>query len=154
LSKVLTGNVFNGPGAGIGIGNLKSKKFLQATSTRVGARAVLQEGNQTSLLQNTAPINDRPYTGFWFVATGSNLGIDGASSAPGASAIIAAASGDLNQNWLLIKVKRYPNGYFAMKNRKSGLCLGVTDASTANGAQAAQFPCDNLDNQGWALFNP
>ncbi|WP_406125241.1 RICIN domain-containing protein [Streptomyces canus] len=154
MSKVLSGNVFNGPGAGIGIGNLKSKKFLQAVSTRNGARVVLQEGNQINLLQNSAPVSDRPYISFWIVATGSNLGIDGASTAPGAAAIIATGSGDLNQDWLPVRVKRYPDGYFAMKNRKSGLCLGISDASTVNGAQAAQFPCDNLENQGWALFNP
>ncbi|MEV0643566.1 RICIN domain-containing protein [Streptomyces sp. NPDC050619] len=39
-----------------------------------------------------------------------------------------------------------------MKNRKSGLCLGISNASTANGAVAAQFGCDGSPNQGWQLI--
>lgn len=38
-----------------------------------------------------------------------------------------------------------------MKNRKSGLCLGISGASTANGAQAAQFPCDGSAEPGLGL---
>ncbi len=153
LSKALDGSNLRGQAVTVGIGNLKSGKFLQAVSNTNGAKVVQQSGNQLNQLQNWAPVNDSPYTSFENASAGRNLGIDRASNAAGAAAIIANASGDLNQDWLLVPVARYPEGYFAMKNRKSGLCLGVSGASTANGAQAAQFSCDNSDNQGWALFN-
>jgi hypothetical protein len=35
------------------------------------------------------------------------------------------------------------------KNVKSGLCLGVDHASTAEGARLKQFRCDNSRNQSW-----
>ncbi|MEU8466839.1 RICIN domain-containing protein [Streptomyces sp. NPDC029006] len=152
-SQVLNGNLFSIKASGIGIGNLKSKKFLQANSTANGAGVVQQPGNSANPLQNWAAVNDSPYTSFENVAAGRNLGIDGASTASGAAAIIANGAGDANQDWKLVPVDGYPNGYFAMKNRKSGLCLGISGASTANGAQAAQFRCDGSANQGWSLFN-
>ncbi|MFF1282320.1 RICIN domain-containing protein [Streptomyces sp. NPDC058299] len=152
-SQVLNGNLFGIKASGIGIGNLKSKKFLQANSTANGARVVQQPGDSANPLQNWAAVNDSPYTSFENVAAGRNLGIDGASTASGAAAIIANGAGDANQDWKLVPVAGYPDGYFAMKNRKSGLCLGISGASTANGAQAAQFGCDGSVNQGWALFN-
>ncbi|MEU4038429.1 RICIN domain-containing protein [Streptomyces collinus] len=153
-SKVLNGSLLSIKASGIGIGNLKSKKFLQANSTANGARVVQQPGNSANSLQNWTPVNDSPYTSFENVAAGRNLGVNGASTSAGAAAIIANGSGDANQDWKLIPVSGYPDGYFAMKNRKSGLCLGISGASTANGAQAAQFACDGSTNQGWALFNP
>ncbi|WP_406003190.1 RICIN domain-containing protein [Streptomyces sp. NBC_00829] len=141
--------------ATIGIGNLKSGKFLQPTgaSTANGAKIVQQTGNQNLPAQNWTPVNDSPYTSFENAGSGRNLGIDHASTAAGAAAIQANGSGDANQDWLLVPVAGYPDGYFAMKNRKSGLCLGISGASTANGAQAAQFRCDGSTNQGWSLFN-
>jgi hypothetical protein len=44
----------------------------------------------------------------------------------------------------------YDGDHFALKNRKSGLCLGISGASTAPGAQAVQFRCDGSANQGWS----
>ncbi|MER6526387.1 RICIN domain-containing protein [Streptomyces sp. NPDC001508] len=41
---------------------------------------------------------------------------------------------------------------FELHNRKSGKCLGIDGASTANGATAAQFTCDGSANQGWGYF--
>ena len=37
------------------------------------------------------------------------------------------------------------------KNFKSGLCMGVDHASTANGALVKQFGCDNTSNQRWSV---
>lgn len=37
------------------------------------------------------------------------------------------------------------------KNIKSGRCLGVNHASTANGALLKQFRCDNAANQRWRV---
>lgn len=149
-SQVLHGNLFGIKASGIGIGNLKSKKFLQASSTANGAKVVQQPGNSANPLQNWTAVNDSPYTSFENVPAGRNLGINGASTASGAAAIIANGAGDANQDWKLVPVAGYPDGYFAMKNRKSGLCLGISGASTANGAQAAQFACDGSANQGWS----
>ncbi|MCX4882223.1 RICIN domain-containing protein [Streptomyces sp. NBC_00847] len=153
LSKVLDGSTSQIQAATFGIGNLKSGKFLQATSTANGAKVVQQKGSQANPLQNWVPVNDSPYTSFENASAGRNLGVDGASTASGAAAIIANGSGDANQDWLLVPVSGYPDGFFAMKNHKSGLCLGISGASTTNGAQAAQFKCDGSENQGWALFN-
>jgi hypothetical protein len=151
LSKVLDGTQLQA--ATVGIGNLKSGKFLQAVSTANGAKVVQQPGNQLNQLQNWTPVNDSPNTSFENAAAGRNLGIDGASSSAGAAAIIANGAGDANQDWRLEPVSGYPAGYFRMRNMKSGLCLGISGASTANGAQAAQFACDGSANQGWSLFN-
>ncbi|MFE2071110.1 RICIN domain-containing protein [Streptomyces sp. NPDC059467] len=152
-SQILGGTLLSIQASGIGIGNLKSSKFLQANSTANGAKVVQEAGNSANLLQNWTPVNDSPYTSFENVSAGRNLGIDGASTASGAAAIIANGSGDANQDWLLVPNSNYPSDYFAMKNRKSGLCLGISGASTADGAQAAQFPCDGSANQGWELTN-
>ncbi|MFD7244658.1 RICIN domain-containing protein [Streptomyces massasporeus] len=59
----------------------------------------------------------------------------------------------MSQDWQLV-YGDYPSNIFALKNRKSGLCLGISGASTANGAQAAQFRCDGSANQGWGLAAP
>ncbi|WP_405737028.1 RICIN domain-containing protein [Streptomyces sp. NBC_01537] len=64
----------------------------------------------------------------------------------------ATGSSATNQDWTL-DYSAYSGSYFALKNRKSGLCLGISGASTASGAQAAQFTCDGSANQGWALVN-
>ncbi|MFJ6542839.1 RICIN domain-containing protein [Streptomyces sp. NPDC091385] len=63
------------------------------------------------------------------------MGIDGASTAAGAAAILANGSGDANQDWALT----WCTDYVFEMNRKGGLCLGISSASTANGATAAQF---------------
>jgi hypothetical protein len=45
-----------------------------------------------------------------------------------------------------------PIGTSTFKNRKSGLCIGVDGASTANGAFIKQFTCGNAaPNQTWIL---
>ncbi|WP_371579313.1 RICIN domain-containing protein [Streptomyces sp. NBC_01314] len=49
-------------------------------------------------------------------------------------------------------VRGRPDSVCELKNRKSGLCLGISGASTANGAVSAQFACDGSTNQGWSLI--
>ena len=39
----------------------------------------------------------------------------------------------------------------SFKNIKSGRCIGVNHASTANGALLKQFNCDNAPNQRWRV---
>lgn len=125
--------------------NRKSGKYLQVVSTANGARVVQQPYADTTLQTWETYTFDGYYT-FESAAAGRNLGIDGASSASGAAAIIANGSSDKNQDWL----KQFVDGsYFRLINRKSALCLGISGASTANGAQAAQFICDGSANQTW-----
>ncbi|MFF3736053.1 RICIN domain-containing protein [Streptomyces sp. NPDC002566] len=127
------------------IKNRKSGKFLQAVSTANGARVVQQENVSTSL-QVWEPYTFDGYWTFENHGAGRNLGIDGASTASGAAAIIADGSSDSNQDW----VKQFTTGdYFRLMNRKSSLCLGVSGGSTANGAAVGQFPCDGSTNQQW-----
>jgi hypothetical protein len=133
------------------IKNLKSGKVLTPTSTTNGATVVQQpQADLTNELQYWFNVLDEPYWSFENFEAGRNLGINGASTASGAVAIIANGSSDTNQDWTEDS-SAYSGNYFALKNRKSGLCLGISGASTANGAQAAQFPCDGSANQGWEL---
>ncbi|MDN0200780.1 RICIN domain-containing protein [Streptomyces sp. S.PNR 29] len=125
--------------------NRKSGKYLQAVSTANGAR-VVQQSYSDSRLQTWETYTFDGYYTYENSAAGRNLGIDGASTASGAAAIIANGSSDLNQDW---ERDWTDNGYFRMINHKSGLCLGISGASTANGAQAAQFRCDGSTNQQW-----
>jgi len=133
-----------------GIRNVKSQKYIQPLggSSANGTKVVQQPFNANSLTQLWTLISDGSYLSFENYS-GRNLGIDGASTATGAAAIIANGSGDANQDWVQVDRDEYT---FALRNRKSGKCLGIDSASTANGAQAAQFPCDGSANQGWGYF--
>jgi hypothetical protein len=133
-----------------GIANKKSGKFIQPSggSSANGTVVVQQPFNADALTQLWTRIADGSYLSFENYS-GRNLGIDGASTANGAAAIIANGSGDANQDW----VQHDRDGYtFELRNRKSGKCLGIDGASTANGAKAAQFTCDGSANQGWGYF--
>ncbi|MFJ4282641.1 RICIN domain-containing protein [Streptomyces massasporeus] len=130
-----------------------SGKFLQPTgnSTTNGARVVQQPGDDQNSSQYWDMIQDGDYFSFENGRSGRNLGIDGASTANGAAAIIANGSGDANQDWVIIPVPGGQTDDARLQNRKSGKCLGISGASTANGAQAAQFTCDGSENQRWVL---
>ncbi|WP_328503249.1 RICIN domain-containing protein [Streptomyces sp. NBC_00457] len=131
--------------------NRKSGKYLQPVSTANGARVVQQSRDAENHLQLwSTVIYDGFYT-FENFEAGRNLGIDGASTASGAAAIIANGSSDLNQDWHRdFGFFDGDTNSFALINRKSGKCLGISGASTANGAQAAQFQCDRqAENQAW-----
>ncbi|MFF1282319.1 RICIN domain-containing protein [Streptomyces sp. NPDC058299] len=129
--------------------NLKSGKYLQAASTANGAKVTQQPYDGGTTLQSWEIYIFGDYYTFENAGAGKNLGINGASTASGATAIIANGSSDLNQDWI-VDWTVYDGDHFALKNRKSGLCLGISGASTANGAQAAQFHCDGSANQGWS----
>jgi hypothetical protein len=72
--------------------------------------------------------------------------VDRGNTLPGAKAILANSSGAFNQDW---RVVTRAGDIVELRNRGSGLCLGIYDASTAAGAVAAQFACDGGANQGW-----
>ncbi|EKX62029.1 RICIN domain-containing protein [Streptomyces ipomoeae] len=137
----------------VGLRNAKSGKFLQPTGngTANGTRVVQQPGNDQNSSQYWDMIQDGNYFSFDNGRASRNLGIDGASTANGASAIIANPSGDANQDWIVIPVSGGATDDAVLQNRKSGKCLGIDGASTANGAQAAQFTCDGSENQRWHL---
>ncbi|WP_436949976.1 RICIN domain-containing protein [Streptomyces sp. SudanB52_2052] len=132
----------------VGLRNAKSGKFLQPTgnSTANVARVVQQPGDDQKFSQYWSMIPDGYFFSFENGRSRKNLGIDGASASAGAAAIIGKSSGDVNQDWLIVPVSG-ASDVAVLRNRKSHLCLGISGASTANGAQAAQFVCDGSANQ-------
>jgi hypothetical protein len=82
--------------------------------------------------------------------SGRCMGVSGASTASGAVIAQFTCDGSTNQKWVLVGVGgTTTNPIVNFRNVKSGLCIGVNGASTANGAQLAQFRCDGLNNQQW-----
>jgi hypothetical protein len=130
--------------------NQKSGKLLQPLggNQAVGTK-VVQEPASGSGLQRWTIINDGDYISLENYTADKNMGIDGASTVNGASAIIANPDGSFNQDW---KVLWKDNTWFRLQNRKSSRCLGISGASTSNHAVAAQFTCDNTTNQTWRFF--
>ena len=102
------------------------------------------------LWQYWCRIPDGLYRSYENMQYNLNMGINGGSTAANASAILANPAGDINQDWLERADSRYPAGVFALVNRKSSMCLGISNASVEDGARAAQFPCDGKLNQGWS----
>lgn len=130
--------------------NQKSGKLLQPLggNQAVGTK-VVQEPASGSGLQRWTIINDGDYISLENYTADKNMGINGASTANGAAAIIANPDGSFNQDW---KVLWKDNTWFRLQNRKSSKCLGISGASTSNHAVAAQFTCDNTTNQTWKFF--
>ncbi|MFI7596567.1 RICIN domain-containing protein [Actinoplanes sp. NPDC049681] len=89
--------------------------------------------------------------------TKGGLGIDGASTKAGAAAYVGDySSSAANQQWTFPRTTATSNAGWAMiKNVKSGLCLGVSSASTTAGAAVAQYACDpSAKNQAWRQYSP
>ncbi|MDN0200776.1 RICIN domain-containing protein [Streptomyces sp. S.PNR 29] len=133
------------------IKNTKSQKYLQSSGggSAVGTK-IVQQPLSSSTSQRWGIVEDGSFISFWTPTADKNMGIDRGSKEAGAAAILANPSGDENQDWTL---KWRSDTVFEMRNRNSGLCLGISGASEDNGAQAAQFPCDGKANQGWAFTN-
>jgi len=132
-----------------GIKNVKSQKVLQPGSASNGSQ-VTQQVDVNSALQNWELVVDGSYITPWNVASPrKNMGINGASTASGAVAIVANPSGHFNQDFLM---EPRTATEFNLKNRHSGLCLGIDGASYNAGARAMQFPCNTTaPNQRWVL---
>lgn len=82
------------------------------------------------------------------------MGVDRASRNPGADIRQFPCDSSLNQRWFLAfdVIPECPSpdpANVCIINVKSGLCVGVDRASTANGAQLKQFQCDGRINQSW-----
>lgn len=87
---------------------------------------------------------------FWSIGTENpflNMGIDRASTASGANAILAASDGHANQDWNLNP--RGDGTLVRLRNAHSDKCLGVSGG--VGGTQVQQFTCDENINQRWFL---
>jgi hypothetical protein len=76
--------------------------------------------------------------------------VTGGTSATGSGVPIQtwAYGGATNQQWQAVPVG---SGYYQFVARNSGLCLGVPNASTANGVQLQQSTCNGTSAQAFRL---
>jgi glucosylceramidase len=76
--------------------------------------------------------------------------VTGGTSATGSGVPIQtwAYGGATNQQWQAVPVA---GGYYQLLARNSGLCLGVPNASTANGVQLQQSTCNGTSAQAFRL---
>ncbi|MEW2430086.1 RICIN domain-containing protein [Micromonospora sp. NPDC047644] len=136
--------------------NRKSLKMLQPQngSSAVGTN-VVQQSDAGSGIQRWYIVNDGSWISLqnYSAAPTRNMGINGGSTASGAAAIIAAPGSGYNQDWKVLWTDSTQT-WFRLQNRGSGLCLGISGASTANGALAAQFACASppAANQTWQFL--
>jgi hypothetical protein len=82
------------------------------------------------------------------------IGIDGMSTVNGAAAVQSYCDGRLqNADHQFWRLQSNGTNHFMIVNGRSGRCLGVSGASTANGAPVGQFTCNGslgaADNQSW-----
>ncbi|MGN9909932.1 RICIN domain-containing protein [Phytohabitans sp. LJ34] len=135
-----------------GILNHKSEKALQPGSATNGSVVTQQTPTGINLQRWDICCHDGNYVTFWNAQTPRlNMGIDGASTAPGAAAIVANGAAHFNQDFDVIERTATE---FNLKNRHSGLCLGIDGASENNGARAMQFACSpSAPNQNWSFID-
>ncbi|MFI7709314.1 RICIN domain-containing protein [Nonomuraea sp. NPDC049480] len=130
--------------------NYKSKLFLQPeNNSNYNGEWIIQESPSGRLHQLWCQVTDGVWIGYENAGSRKNLGIDYASSNAGAAAIQANPSGALNQDWIVVHHNGHPTTRFSLRNRNSGMCLGIHNASIDRFAWAAQFPCDGKLNQLW-----
>ena len=146
----------------VGLRNHKSQKYLEPRNagTAQGTRVVQQSlrplvrGDLDPLQNWTVSEVDVWYV-FKNVKTTKALGLNNGSTAAGTPAVTATGDGSLNQDWQFRSVPQYPAGVYHLVNAKDPTkCLGISGASMSNDAQAAIFPCDTSNNQGWEVVDP
>ncbi|WP_164842758.1 RICIN domain-containing protein [Actinoplanes solisilvae] len=128
------------------IRNNWSKLYLQNNGSISNGIEVVQQPRNTDGYQIFQEVVDGQYRSFWHLKSNLNMGINRGNTLPGAKAVLANPSGAFNQDWLVVPRS---GTIVELRNRGSGLCLGIYDASTAAGAVAGQFTCDGGLNQGW-----
>jgi hypothetical protein len=79
--------------------------------------------------------------------SGKVLGISGASTSLGASALQWGDTGTADHLWTITSV----SGYYRIKNNNSGDVLGISGMSTADGAQALQWTDNGTADHDWTL---
>ncbi|MFI7081826.1 RICIN domain-containing protein [Micromonospora sp. NPDC049903] len=137
--------------------NRNSLKLLQPQNGSFAAGTnVVQQSDAGSGVQRWFIINDGDWISLQNYSANPtrNMGINGGSTASGAAAIIAAPGSGHNQDWKVLWTDSTQT-WFRLQNRGSGLCLGISGASTANGGLAAQFACASpaAANQTWRFLN-
>lgn len=137
--------------------NRNSLKLLQPQNgSFVAGTKVVQQADAGSGVQRWYIVNDGSWISLQNYSANPirNMGINGGSTASGAAAIIAAPGAGYNQDWKVLWTDSSQT-WFRLQNRGSGLCLGISGASTANGGQAAQFACASpaAANQTWRFLN-
>jgi hypothetical protein len=79
------------------------------------------------------------------------LGVDRASTEPGAQLKQFECDCSANQQWIVDDDRIVISGHQALVNVKSQLCTGVDGGSSEPDASIMQFACDQRPNQQWAL---
>lgn len=130
-----------------GIKNAKSGLYLQPDDSFSAGTVIKQRPRQAGGWQEWVWVYDGSYRTIQSNLGFKNLGIDRGGTEPYRFAILANPSGAYNQDWT---VTTYGN-LIELRNRNSGLCLGINGASTASGATAIQAPCDGFLNQRWQI---
>jgi hypothetical protein len=89
--------------------------------------------------------------------SGNCVGITGASTGAGAQARQFFCDGrDQAADHQFFQLRSSGSDTFNLVNGRSGMCLGVDGASTADGALIMQFPCASpspVNNQAWRFVN-
>jgi hypothetical protein len=146
----------------VGLRDHKSQKYLEPLNagTAQGTKVVQQTqrplvNGDLDARQNWAITPVGQWYVFKNVKTGKALGLNNGSASKGTVLITATADGSTNQDWQFRTVTAYPNGVYHLVNAKDiTMCVGIVNASTSDSAQAAIFPCDTTNNQGWEVVDP
>lgn len=145
----------------IGLRNHKSQKYLEPLNagTAQGTKVVQQPqrplvNGDLDARQNWAFTPVGNWYVFKNVKTGKALGLNNGSATKGTVLITATADGSTNQDWQFQTVAAYPARVYHLVNAKdTNMCVGIVNASTDDTAQAAIFPCDTTNNQGWEIVD-
>jgi hypothetical protein len=134
----------------VGIKNQKSAKFLQPSGGGTANNThIVQEPASSSSTQGWLLFSDGTFTTHQNFGVDRNMGTSGAGTAAGTPAVIVNGSSSFDQDWLVDP--KSDGVHFRLKNRKDqSKCLGISGASTANGAAADIFACDTTTNQTWS----
>lgn len=84
-------------------------------------------------------------------STGQVLDVPALSKTPGVALEQFTPNGGDNQLWSFSALDG--QGYVTIKNKNSGLLVGVSEGSTAAGAPVIQFTADGSDSQKWQVVN-
>jgi len=125
--------------------------LLVACTAEPGQGNVL-DGVSTTKAQDVPETLENAAPTFTFRNEKSDLcmGVDHASTDPGANLKQFTCDGAANQRWEKLNAG-VDKDYW--RNKKSKLCIGVDDGSTDSGANIRQFRCDTRDNQVWTYDN-
>jgi hypothetical protein len=102
------------------------------------------------LLIMTAATATAANTDIKVISTSQCMDVYGGSQSVRAEIIQWGCHGRANQQWQL----RQTDGYYMIVAAHSGLCLGIENTATQEGAHVTQRTCDAGTNQTWQLSLP